>query len=194
MNIDQQTVAEFVKLGGQYFLPIAALLRALYSGIRGKFPEGVTQIMVASFFAGLTAIVGNEQLDLRRVILEILGNTIFMAGLLSFIMAYLLRQPNRGFVFDGVVGGIIGLIAFAAWTLILGNEWPWWTFPLAIAAGAGGFIMLRIALRQIMRMVRVATTLIVIGAFLVVGAGGIMLVQTILTSVQMLPPGITPTP
>src|SRR5258706_9129263 len=110
MQIDEKTVAEFVHLGGQYLLPIAALLRALYSGIRGKFPEGFSQIAVASIFAGLTAIVGHQDVDWRTIILQVFGNTIFVAGLLSFIMVYLVRQPNRGFVFDGVIGGIIGLM------------------------------------------------------------------------------------
>src|SRR5258708_7188220 len=178
MHIDQKTIAEFVHLGGQYFLPIAALLRALYAGIRGKFPEGITQIGVASFFAGLTAIVGQTDANWRNVILDIFGNTIFMAGLLSFIMAYLLRMRNRGFVFDGVIGGIIGLIVFVVWTVVLQNTWPWWTFPAAIAAGSAGFIGLRILLRQIAKLVKLATYLIVIGVILVVGAGGIIFSQT----------------
>src|SRR6516225_149248 len=127
MQIDQKTIAEFVHLGGQYFLPIAALLRALYSGLRGKFPEGISQIGVAAFFSGLTALVGNQNLDLKEVVLTVVGNTVFMVGLLSFIMAYLLRMKNRGFVVDGVVGGVIGLIAFVVWAVILGNDWPWWT-------------------------------------------------------------------
>lgn len=178
MQIDQKLIAEFVHLGGQYFLPIAALLRALYSGIRGKFPEGVTQIVVASFFAGLTALVGNQQLDLRSIILTILGNTVFIAGLLAFIMAYLLRMQNRGFTVDAIVGAVIGLIVFVVWTVILRYDWPWWTFPAAIAAGAAGFVGLRILLRQIARLVRLATYLIVLGVLLVIGAGGFLLAQT----------------
>src|SRR5215216_8071116 len=145
--ISQQTMAELVQLGGQYALPIAALLRALYSGTRGKFPEGFAQIIAASFFAGLTALVGNQQLDVRTIIGEILGNTLFMAGLLAFIMVYLLRQPNRGFWVDGIVGGVIGVVVWLVWVYILQNEWPWSTLPLLIAAGATGFITLRILLR-----------------------------------------------
>src|SRR4051794_19351053 len=175
MFIDKQTMAEILHLGGQYLLPIAALLRALYSGIRGRFPEGVSQIAVASLFAGLTAAVGSDNLDIRPIMLTILGNTVFMAGLLSFIMAYLLRQPNRGKIFDGVVGGIIGLCFFVVWAVILQNDWPWYTFPLAIIAGAAGFIALRILLRQIARLVKLATYFIVAGAVLVVGAGEILL-------------------
>ena len=184
MTVDQKTIAEIVKLGGQYFLPVAALLRALYAGMRGKFPEGLTQIAIASIFAGLTAIVGNEHLNVRGVVLEVLGNTIFMAGLLSFIMAYLLRQPNRGWYFDAAVGGLLGLVAFAVWTLVLDTGWPWWTFPLAIAAGAAGFVGLRALLRQIAKLVRLATWLLGIGLVLVVSAGGFLLIQTILTSLQ----------
>src|SRR5690348_3881560 len=35
MTIDPKTLAEVLQLGGQYLLPIAALLRALYAGVRG---------------------------------------------------------------------------------------------------------------------------------------------------------------
>jgi hypothetical protein len=179
MTIDQQTMAEIVKLGGQYFLPVAALLRALYSGIRGKFPQGFLQIAGASLFAGISVIVGNEQPDWRIVVLNILGNTVFMAGLLAFIMTYLLRQPNRGRTFDAVVGGVFGLVAWLVWVLILLNPWPWWTIPLAVIAGAAGFVVLRILLRQIGRLVRIATTFIIIALLLVIGAGGILLLQTL---------------
>ena len=179
MSISQKTMAELLQLGGQYLLPIAALLRALYSGLRGRFPEGLSQIAVASLFAGLTAAVGNDALDIRSVALKILGNTVFMAGLLAFIMSYLLRQPNRGQTFDGVVGGVIGLLSFGAMVLILDNPWPWWTFPLAVAAGAAAFIVLRILLRQIARLVKIATYFIVIGILVVIAAGGILLFQTL---------------
>jgi hypothetical protein len=184
MQIDQKTIAEFLHLGGQYFLPIAALLRALYSGMRGKFPEGISQIAVASLFAGLSAAIGQEDLNVRSLALNVLGNSLFMAGLLAFIMTYLLRQPNRGFVVDGIVGGVIGLIAFVVWVVILDNPWPWWTFPLAIAAGAVGFIVLRISLRQIYKLVRIATYFIVIGVILVVGAGGVLVAMTALNFFQ----------
>lgn len=177
--ISQQTMAELVQLGGQYALPAAALLRALYSGARGKFPEGLAQIFAASVFAGLTALTGNQQLDLRTIIGEILGNTVFMAGLLSFIMVYLLRQPNRGFWVDGIVGGIIGFIVWFVWVYILQNEWPWWIIPIAIAAGAAGFIVLRVLMRTLSKLVKIATYLIVIGLVLVVGAGAFMLFQSL---------------
>src|SRR5690606_40824158 len=88
------------------------------------------------------------------IIREILGNTVFMAGLLAFIMTYLLRSPNRGQLFDGIVGGVLGLIAWACWVYVLQNDWPWWTAPLVIAAGAAIFISLRFMLRQIARLVK----------------------------------------
>src|SRR5437879_2898781 len=144
MTIEQHTMAELLKLGAQYFIPAAALLRALYSGLRGRFPQGVTQILGASALSGVMAIVGNDQLDIRQTILKILGNTVFMAGLLAFIMVYLLRQPNRGMMFDAFVGAIIGLCVWVAWTYILLNPWPWWTIPAAVAVGAAGFVILRI--------------------------------------------------
>lgn len=179
MTIPEKTMAELLQLGGQYLLPIAALLRALYSGLRGRFPEGLSQIAVASLFAGLTAAVGNEALDIRSIALKILGNSLFMAGLLAFIMSYLLRQPNRGHIFDGVVGAVIGLISFAIMVVVLDNPWPWWAFPVAMAAGAAAFIVLRILLRQIARLVRIATYFIVLGIIVVIGAGGILLYQTL---------------
>jgi hypothetical protein len=179
MTVDQKTMAELLQLGGQYLLPIAALLRAIYSGMRGKFPEGFAQIAVASLFAGLTAPVGSAQLDIRTVALAILGNSTFVAGLLSFTMIYLLRMAFRSFVFDGIVGGVIGLISWVIMVSVLGNNWPWWTIPLAIAAGAAGFIVLRILLRQIFRLVRIATYFIVAGVGLALIGGGILLFQTL---------------
>ncbi len=187
MQIDRQTIAQLLHLGGQYFLPAASLLRALYSGIRGKFPQGFLQIAFGSIVAGLTAIVGQQNLDLRAIILQILGNTVFMAGLLSFILVYLLRQPNRGFWFDGIVGAGIGMVSWLVLVVVLQNPWPWWTFPAGIAAGAAGFIALRLLLRQIVRLIHIATTLIVIGVLFVIGAGGVLLAQTIITALQSAP-------
>jgi hypothetical protein len=180
MLIDEQTMSELLKLGSQYMLPVAALLRALYSGIRGKFPEGFLQIIVASFFSGLTAIVGNKELDILSIIRDVMGNTIFMAGLLSFIMVYLLRMKNRGFYVDGVVGTLIGLAVWVAWRYILGNDWPWYTIPLAAIAGGVGFIVLRVLLRQIFKLVRIATYFIIAGIVLVIGAGAILVLQQLL--------------
>lgn len=179
MNIDQKTMAEVLQLGGQYLLPSAAILRALYSGLRGKFPEGFSQIAVASLFAGVTASVDNPQLDIRSVCLAILGNTAFTAGLLSFILMYLLRMAFRSLVVDGIVGGFIGLVSWGILVYVLQNPWPWWTAPFVIAAGAVGFIMLRILLRQIARLVKIATYFIVAGVGLAIIGGGILLIQTL---------------
>jgi hypothetical protein len=175
MTINQETITEFLQLGGQYALPIAALLRAIYAGIRGNLPEGFTQIAVASVFAGIAAVVDpSRPFDWRVALLELAGNTVFMAGLLSFIVLYLLRQPNRGLYFDGFVGGVLGLVAWVIWTRILLNDWPWWTAPFAIVGGAAGFIMLRFSLRQIAKLVRIATFFIILGVILVVGAGVVL--------------------
>jgi hypothetical protein len=180
MTIDQKTIAELLQLGGQYLLPIAALLRALYAGTRGKLPEGASQIALASLFAGLTAVADNQgQFNLTNVIAEVLGNTAFTAGLLAFIIVYLLRVANYGLIVDGIVGGGLGLIAWLGWVLILQNDLPWWTIPIAIAGGAAGFIVLRFLLRQIGKLVRIATYLIVIGIIVVIGAGGLYLFQTL---------------
>ncbi|MBZ0281954.1 MAG: hypothetical protein K8L97_14530 [Anaerolineae bacterium] len=179
MNIDQQTLAEILQLGGQYFLPIAALLRALYAGVRGKLPEGFTQIGVAAVFAGISTAVGSSQIDLRTIVLEIMGNTVFTAGLLSFIVVYLLRMQNRGLYLDGFIGGVIGLVIWLFTVIVLQEPWPWWLLFLIIPACVVGFIALRFALRQILRVVRIATYLLVIGMVLVVGAGGFLLFQSL---------------
>jgi hypothetical protein len=177
MEISQETLANLLQVGGQYFLPAAALLRAIYFGMRGKMPEGFGQIAAASFFAGLTAIADGQQPDLESIVLTIVGNTAFMAGLLSFIVIYLLRQPNRGQIVDAIVGGIIGLIAWAVWVYVLQNDWPVWTAPLVVVGGALAFIALRIGLRQIVRLVRIATYLLGIGLFFAIGAGALFLIQ-----------------
>lgn len=179
ITIDPQTLASILQLGGQYFLPIAALLRALYAGARGKLPEGFTQIGVAAGFAGLSAAVGSTQLDLRTIVLEIMGNTVFTAGLLSFIVVYLLRMQNRGLWVDGFIGGVIGLLIYVFTVVVLQQPWPWWLLFLIIPACVAGFIALRFALRQIVKVVRIATYFIVIGIVLVVGAGGFLLFQTL---------------
>lgn len=175
IQIDQATIAQFVKMGGQYLMPVAALLRALYSGLRGKFPEGFLQISAASLFAGFTAILDNQNPDFRQIILEILGNTVFMAGLLSFIMVYLIKQPDQGKTLDGAVGAGIGLVSWLVWVYILLNPWPWWTAPLVMIAGAAAFIVLRILLRQIVKLVKIATYFLVLGLILAIGAGGVYL-------------------
>ena len=179
--IPPETMTQLLQTGGQFFLPGAALLRALYDGVRGKLPEGFIQILAASFFAGLTAAVNNEAFDLRQVLVDVTGNTVFMAGLLTFILLYLLRLPFRTLILDGVVGGVAGLAAWLLWVQVLLNDWPWWTAPLTVAAGAAAFIGLRFGLRQIRRLVRIATWLLVIGGVVVVIAGGILAFQWITT-------------
>lgn len=187
MTIDQQalqqTLAELLKIGGQYFLPVAALLRALYAGVRGKMPEGFREIAAAGVFAGLVAAVTGEPIDVQAAAVAILSNTAFTVGVLVFIVLYLLRMPNRGLVVDGIIGGVLGLILWLFTVYILGQPWPWWLIPLLIAGGAAGFIGLRFALRQIMKLVRIATYCIVIGLVLVIGAGAFMLLQTLTQSV-----------
>jgi hypothetical protein len=179
MTIDPKTLSELLQVGGQYLLPIAALLRALYSGYRGKLPEGFAQIGVAAVTAGISAGVGNTQLDIGTIITDILGNTVFTAGLLSFIVLYLLRMANRGLWVDGIIGGVIGLVIWLFTVYVLGEPWPWWLIPLLVIACAAGFIALRFALRQIMRVVRIATYLLVIGLIFLIGAGGFLLFQTL---------------
>lgn len=178
MEISPETFDAILELGGQYALPIAALLRALYSGMRGKLPEGLTEIAAASALAGVTAAIDPGQpFDLRQTAVDLLGNSLFMAGLLSFIVMYLLRMRFRSLWVDGTVGAVLGLVAWVVWTQVLLNELPWWTVPIGIAGGAAGFIVLRFSLRQLARLMRIATYLIVIGLVLVIGAGGILAFQ-----------------
>lgn len=180
MEISPETITSFLELGGQYALPAAALLRALYSGARGKLPEGLTEIGVASVLAGLTAVVDpTRPFDWRLALYELAGNTAFIGGLLSFIVVYLLRMRFRSLVFDGFVGGAIGLVAWVVWTRVLLNDWPWWTAPFVIAAGAAAFIALRFSLRQLLRLMKIATYFIILGVILLIGAGGILAFQWI---------------
>jgi hypothetical protein len=182
MEITPETINAVLELGGQYALPLAALLRALYSGMRGKLPEGLTEIAGASALAGVTAAIDPGQpFNLQQTIVELLGNTLFMAGLLSFIVMYLLRMRFRSLWVDGTVGAVLGLVAWLAWTLLLLNDLPWWTAPIGIVGGAVGFIALRFGLRQLVRLMRIATYFIVIGLVLVIGAGGILAFQWIST-------------
>ncbi|MBL8157871.1 MAG: hypothetical protein JNM70_27290, partial [Anaerolineae bacterium] len=55
IQINQQLLAEVLQIGGQYIIPIASLLRALYSGARGRLPEGIGQIITAATVAGVSA-------------------------------------------------------------------------------------------------------------------------------------------
>jgi hypothetical protein len=174
-----QAILALFQMGGQYLIPAAVLLRALYAGMRGKMPEGLTEIFAASFLTGVTAVVAGEDLNLREVFGELISNTVFMAGLLSFIVVYLLRQPNRGQLVDGIVGGILGIIVWIGWSLILGNDWPWWIVPLVMIGGAASFIALRMLLVQLGRLVRIATWLIRIGFIFLIGAGIVLAFQAV---------------
>lgn len=179
MQIQADTLSTLLSLGGQYLIPIAALLRALYSGVRGKLPEGFAQIIGAGALAGITAAVSGQSVDLRGIVLTILSNSVFTAGLLSFIVVYLLRMPNWGLLVDAIVGGAIGLIVWLFTVYILGEPWPWWAALLLIPAAAVGFVALRFGLRQIIRLVRLATWLVGIGLVLMVAAGGFWLLRSL---------------
>jgi hypothetical protein len=183
--IDQKTLAELLQLGGQYMLPIAALLRALYSGMRGKLPEGFSQIVVAALVAGVTAGVNGQQPDVGLILKDVLSNTLFTAGLSSFIVIYLLRMTNYGLVVDAIIGAIIGGVIWGFTVYVLGQPWPWWMLVLLVPACAVGFILLRFALRQIVRVVRVAMFFLIIGVLIVLAAGGIMLFQTLTQTVKI---------
>lgn len=184
-GISQQTLAELLQLGGQYMIPIAALLRALYSGMRGKLPEGFGQIATAAVVAGVAAGVNGQQADFRTIVTDVLGNTIFTAGLLSFIVIYLLRMTNYGLVVDAIIGAIIGGILWAFTVYILGEPWPWWMLVLLVPACAVGFILLRFALRQIMRVVRVAMFFLIVGVLIALAAGAFMVFQTLTQTVKL---------
>ncbi len=187
LTIDSATLASLLQLGGQYMLPIAALLRALYSGSQGKLPEGFSQIAVAAVFAGASAAVNGQQTDLRAIITDVLSNTVFTAGLLSFVVVYLLRMENYGLVVDGIVGAVIGAILWAFTVFVLQQPWEWWMLLLVVPACAAGFIALRFALRQIFRVVRIAMYFIVIGGILVLGAGAFLIFQTVTQSLAATP-------
>ncbi len=181
LPVDPKTLAAILQLGGQYMLPIAAILRALYSGARGKTPEGVIQIVTAAIIAGVSAGVNGQQPDIKNILNDVLANTVFTAGLISFIVIYVLRATKLTWVADVVVGGIIGAVLWLFTNYILGVNWPLWILVLIIPACAAGMVLLRFALRQIFRVVRFATYFIVLGLILALGAGGFLLLQTIMS-------------
>jgi hypothetical protein len=185
LPVDPKTLAAILQVGGQYMLPIAAILRALYSGARGKFPEGAVQIGTAAIIAGVSAGVNGQQPDLKNIVGDILSNTLFTAGLLSFIVIYVLRATHLTWIVDVVVGGIIGAVIWLFTNYVLGVNWPLWTVILIIPACAAGMVALRFALRQIFRVVRYATYLIIIGLVLALGAGGFLVLQTILSGAKI---------
>ena len=183
LPVDPKTLAAILQLGGQYMLPIAALLRAIYSAARGKTPEGALQIAGAAAVAGVSAAVNGQQPNLQAIIGDILSNTIFTAGLLTFIVVYLLRVTGLSWIVDVIVGGILGMILWLFTNYVLGTTWPLWSLFLIIPACAGGMVLLRFALRQLFRVVRIATYILIFGLILAVGAGGFLVLQTVLSGV-----------
>src|SRR5690606_27867552 len=196
IEINEATLASLLQLAGQYMFPAAALLRALYSGYRGRLPEGFGQIAAASVFAGMTAIADQQQPDLTSIIGELAGNTVFMAGLLSFIVVYLLRIPYFGLIADIIVGAVLAVIGWALWAYVLGNgALPLGTIaadllgsgvtpalqsvlnaaalPVVAVAGSIIFVVLRFSMRQIGRLLRIASVFITLGVLFLLGAGAL---------------------
>lgn len=193
LQFNQETIVrlllETIQLGGQYALPSAALLRALYSGWQGKFPEGAWQILSASLIAGLTAVADPTTLSATNVLqaafLQLTGNAVFTAGLLGFIMTYLFRQTqNMSRWVDGVVGAVAGLVVWGVWTFILG-QWAWWMIFIAVPVGAAALIALRAAMFVIQTVVNVAKWLLRFA--LVVMLGGSVLLGIWLVTNYVLP-------
>lgn len=167
-----------LQIGMQYLIPAAGLLRALYSGLRGRLPEGVRDIVGAGLVAGLGALADGDAESFGEAVLTVLSNTVFIVGLLSFTLVYLIRIPNWGRWVDGILGAVIGLIAWACWVYLLGNDWPVWTAPLVVIAGALSYIGLRMLLRQVAALARLAMRLIVAAlVFAALGAFVWLLVQ-----------------
>jgi hypothetical protein len=191
LQIDQATIVTvllgIIQLGGQYALPAAALLRALYSGWKGNFPEGAWQIASASFIAGLTSVADPSTLtapNLAQVIIgQLAGNTVFTAGLLAFIVTYLFRQTqNMSRWVDGIVGGVAGFVVWIIWTFILG-QWAWWMIFIAIPAGAAALIALRAAMFVIQTVVNVAKWLLRFALFVMLGGGVLLVIWLVVTYV-----------
>ena len=211
IEINEQTLATVLQLAGQYFFPAAALLRALYSGYRGKMPEGMSQILAASVFAGLTSVADGGQPDLNGLVSTLAGNTIFIAGLLSFIVLYILRLRTFGIIVDAIVGGVLAMAAWGVWVYLLGNTelqisaiplsmlggqdtgpmtlvLDLATLPLVFIAGAVLFVFLRFSLRQIGRLVALARLLMVVGVLFLFAAGGLYLADMAgIISLESLP-------
>ncbi|MFN8372301.1 MAG: hypothetical protein U0694_05415 [Anaerolineae bacterium] len=192
LQIDQQAVVRLlldtIQFGGQYALPTAGLLRALYSGWQGKFPEGAWQIASASLVAGLTAVADPATLSApnvaQAVIGQLAGNALFTAGLLGFIMTYLFRQTqNMSRWVDGIVGAVAGFVVWLIWTFVLG-QWAWWMVFIAVPAGAAALIALRAAMFVIQTVVNVAKWMLRFALVVMLG-GGILLVVWLVTTYVM---------
>lgn len=162
-----------LQLGMQYLIPAAGLLRALYSGMRGRLPEGMRDIAAAAFVAGMGALADGEADHVGEAVLQVFTNTVFIAGVLSFTVVYLLRLPNWGKWFDAFVGAVVGGIAWTAWVYLFNNDWSIWTAPLALIGGGLAYIVLRSLLRQIKKLALFATRLF-ITAIVLAGFGGLV--------------------
>ncbi len=150
-----------LQLGMQYLIPAAGLLRALYQGMRGRLPEGVRDIAGAGFVAGLGAVTDGSADDLGNALLQIFSNAVFITGLLSFTVVYLLRLPNWGRWFDAFLGAIVGITAWAVWVYLFNNPWPVWTAPLVFIAGGVAYVVLRMLLRQVAKLMIFARNLVI---------------------------------
>lgn len=200
MEITQEQIATVLQLGGQYMLPAAALLKALHNSWRGKTPEGIGQIVGASVLSGLTAMAGNEQPNLNQMLTDLLGNTVFMTGLLSFIVLYLVKGRIKSLLFDAIVGAVIFTGAWVVWVYVLGNTeltlgnlpttllgaeqdtplvfvFDLATLPFVAISGALIFIVLRFFMRQIGRLVKLATVFLLLGMLAIIGAGALLFMQ-----------------
>lgn len=211
MPIDQELIETMLQLGGQYALPAAALLRALYAAKRGKMPEGIAQIFGASALSGVTAAVASDQPpNVAAILGELTGNAVFMAGLLSFVVLYLIRLPIRSMIVDALVGGVLALAAWGIWVYVLGNTelrlgmlplsllgagedralvlvGDVATLPIIFIAGAVVMMLLRGALRQVGRLLGLARVLVVLGILAILVAGGLYLYQQVTGGTLQLP-------
>lgn len=182
MPISEDMLVQLLQFGGQSVLPLAALLRALYSGTRGKLPEGLAQVVGASLLAGATSMVGVESptpapTDIRALLTELLSNSVFVAGILGFAVVYLVRFTGAHLILDAIVGAGLGAAGWAAWVYLLENAAEWWWLPAAIAVGALGFVILRRLMTQLFRLLRLARILITLGLLVVIAAGIFLLIQ-----------------
>jgi hypothetical protein len=161
-----------LQIGLGYLLPGAALLRAIYMGLRGRLPEGLRDIAIAAFIAGLGSIMDGDAEDLGQALFEVVGNAVFVGGVLTFTLVYLLKLPNLGPWVDGIIGGSLGFIVWIVSVYIFNNPWPTWSGPLTAVAGAMIFIGLRSLIRRMADLLRLARRLILVGGVLgVIGVG-----------------------
>lgn len=185
VEIDQQTMADLLQFSGQYLIPLAALLRALYLGARGKFPEGLLQIVGASFLSAITEFANSEAPNIQHILQNVVSNTVFTAGLLAFIMTYLLRMRYRGWFFDVLVGSIVGIIAWFGSSYLLNNDFEIWTLPATAIGGGIAFLILRALLRQIRCLIGIATVIFWIAFVALIVTGGIYVVQYLMSGLNL---------